>query len=372
MLHYITAGESHGHYLTAILEGFPSGLPLDLDFINGELRRRQMGYGRGDRQKIETDCVEITAGVLRKVTTGAPLGFLLTNRDFTLDQMPELHRPRPGHADLAGALKYHQGVRAVLERSSARETAMRVAVGAACKLLLKKFGIELAGHVVQLGTAQVPEKEWALPDIRRGVKGSRVNCVCRRTEAAMIRLIDRARKMGDTLGGKYEVLATGLPVGLGSHVHFERKLDARLAFLLMGQQSVKAVEIGKGTALAGVPGSAAHDEIFYSKLRGYHHKTNRAGGLTGGMTNGQDLVVRVTMKPISTLAAPLASVNMETLKGEKADFERSDICAVPAGSVIGEALVAYVLADAFLEKFGGDSIPEIRRNYDGYLKQVRA
>lgn len=372
MLNYITAGESHGHYLTAILEGFPSGLALDLDFINGELRRRQTGYGRGDRQKIEADCVEITAGIVRKVTTGAPLGFLLTNRDFTLDQMPELHRPRPGHADLAGALKYHQGVRAILERSSARETAMRVAAGTACKLLLKKFGIEIASHVVQIGTAKTPEKELTFQDLRQGVKGSLVNCVCRKTEAAMIRLIDKARKMGDTLGGKYEVRATGLPVGLGSHVHYARKLDARLAFLLMGQQSVKAVEMGSGTALAEVFGSGAHDEIFYNKSRGYYHKTNRAGGTTGGMTNGQDLVVRVTMKPISTLATPLASVNMKTRKSEKADFERSDICAVPAGSVIGEALVAYGLADAFLEKFGGDSMTEIRRNYEGYLKQIRA
>ncbi len=372
MLNYITAGESHGRYLTAILEGFPSGLPLDLDFINVELRRRQSGYGRGDRQKIEADCVEITGGMIRKVTTGAPLGFLLTNKDCTIDQMPELHCPRPGHADLAGALKYDQGIRAILERSSARETATRVAVGAVCKLFLKKCGVEIAGHVLQIGQARIPVGALTVKDIRQGVKGSPVNCVCRKTEAVMIRMIDRARKNGDSLGGKYEIRAVGLPIGLGSYVHYARKLDARLAMLLMGQQSVKAVEVGDGVALAGVLGSEAHDAIFHSMARGYHHKTNHAGGLEGGMTNGEDLIVRVTMKPISTLAKPLASVNMKTRKSAKADFERSDVCAVPAGSVIGEALVAYGLADAFLEKFGGDSIAEVRRNYEGYLKRVRA
>jgi chorismate synthase len=371
MLKYITAGESHGHYMAAILEGFPSGLVLDLDFINGEMRRRQGGYGRGGRQKIETDGVEIMGGVIRKVTTGAPLGFLLTNRDFKIEEMPELFRPRPGHADLAGSLKYDQGIRAVLERSSARETSMRVAVGAACKLLLKTFGIEIAAHVVQIGGVVLSERDLSVEEIRSRSKDSPVRCVCKKTEKAMVQAVAKAMKHGDSLGGKYEVRATGLPIGLGSYVHFERKLDARLAMILMSQQSAKAVEIGEGVALAGVPGSEAHDEIFYGKARGYFHKTNHAGGLEGGMTNGADLVVRLTMKPISTLARPLASVNMKTKKSEKADFERSDVCAVPAGSVIGEALVAYVLADAFLEKFGGDSVSEIRRNYEGYLKHVR-
>ncbi|MDD5227134.1 MAG: chorismate synthase [Candidatus Omnitrophica bacterium] len=371
MLKYITAGESHGHYMAAILEGFPSGLVLDLDFINGEMRRRQGGYGRGNRQKIETDGVEILGGVIKKVTTGAPLGFLLTNKDFKIEEMPELFRPRPGHADLAGSLKYDQGIRAVLERSSARETAMRVAVGAACKLLLRAFGIEVAAHVVQIGNAVLPEQDITVEEIRKCAKDSPVRCVCKKTEKVMMQAIARAMKNGDSLGGKYEVRATGLPIGLGSYVHFERKLDARLAMILMSQQSAKAVEIGDGVALAGVPGSEAHDEIFYGKARGYFHKTNHAGGLEGGMTNGADLVARLTMKPIATLARPLASVNMKTKKTEKADFERSDACAVPAGSVIGEALVAYTLADAFLEKFGGDSLKEIRRNYEGYLKHIR-
>ena len=371
MLNYITTGESHGRYMAAILEGFPSGLALDLEFINGELQRRQTGYGRGARQKIETDCVEIIGGVIRKITTGAPLGFLLTNKDCTLDELPELFRPRPGHADLAGALKYDQGIRPILERSSARETSMRVAVGAACKLFLKKFGVEIAGHVVQIGSVEIPEKAISMEDIRKGVKGSRVNCICRKAEEVMVRAIDKARKSGDSLGGKYEVRVTGLPIGLGSHVHYARKLDARLAMILMSQQSAKAVEIGDGVALGRVLGSEAHDEIFHSKSRGFFHKTNHAGGIEGGMTNGADLVARLTMKPISTLARPLASVNLKTKKIEKADYERSDVCAVPAGSVIGEALVAYVLADAFLEKFGGDSIREIRYNYEGYLKRLR-
>lgn len=372
MLKYITAGESHGHYMAAILEGFPSGLVLDLDYINGEMRRRQGGYGRGNRQKIETDGVEIMGGVIKKVTTGAPLGFLLTNKDFKIEEMPELFRPRPGHADLAGSLKYDQGIRAVLERSSARETAMRVAVGAACKILLKAFGIEVAAHVVQIGGVLLPERDITVEEIRKASQTSPVRCVCQKTEKAMMQAIAKAQKQGDSLGGKYEVRAAGLPIGLGSYVHFERKLDARLAMILMSLQSAKAVEIGDGVALAGVPGSEAHDEIFYGKTRGYFHKTNHAGGFEGGMTNGADLVARVTMKPISTLAKPLASVNMKTKKVEKADFERSDTCAVPAGSVIGEALVAYTLADAFLEKFGGDSLKEIRRNYENYLKHSRS
>jgi chorismate synthase len=260
----------------------------------------------------------------------------------------------------------------VLERSSARETSMRVAVGAACKLLLKAFGIEIAGHVVQIGNVTLPDEAITVEEIRKSSKDSPVRCVCKKTEKAMVQAIAKAMKKGDSLGGKYEIRASGLPIGLGSHVHFERKLDARLAMVLMSQQSAKAVEIGDGVQLAGMPGSEAHDEIFYSKARGYFHKTNHAGGFEGGMTNGADLVVRLTMKPISTLAKPLASVNMKTKRPEKADFERSDVCAVPAGSIIGESLVAYALADAFLEKFGGDSIVEIRHNYEGYLKRARS
>ena len=373
MLSYLTTGESHGKYLAAILEGMPSGLKADLNFINAELGRRQGGYGRGGRQKIETDRVEFLGGVVKGLSTGAPVGFLLANKDFKIDEMPELMRPRPGHADLAGSLKYHQNIRPVLERASARETAMRVAVGAFCKLFLKEFGIEVAAHVTQIGRAQIREEEdLTVREIRKRVQGSEVNCISRETEKEMIAAIDEVRRSKDSLGGRYEIRASGIPIGLGSCVHFEKKLDARLAHSVMSQQSVKAVEIGRGAALAGIFGSEAHDEIFYDAKKGYYHKTNRAGGIEGGMSNGADIIVRATMKPISTLARPLASVNMATKKPEKADFERSDVCAVPAGSVIGESLVAYVICDAFLDKFGGDSMHEIRRNYEGYLTQIHA
>ncbi len=373
MLNYATTGESHGQYLAAILEGMPSGLPFDMDYISVELSRRQQGYGRGGRQKIETDRVEPMGGVVKGLTTGAPIGLLLVNKDFKINEMPELFRPRPGHADLAGSLKYDQGIRPVLERASARETAMRVAVGAVCKLFLKTFGIEIASHVIQLGKARISDAELVnltVADIRKKTKDSETNCVSRETEIAMKAAVDEARRAKDTLGGQYEVRVTGVPIGLGSYVHFERKLDARLAASVMSSQSVKAVEIGAGTALAGLFGSQSHDEIFYDDKKGYTHKTNRAGGIEGGMSNGADIVIRATMKPISTLGQPLSSVNMKTKQAEKADFERSDICAVPAGSVIGESLVAYTIANEFLEKFGGDSIAEIKRNYEGYLKQI--
>ncbi len=375
MLNYITTGESHGQYLAAILEGLPSGLAFDMDYINNQLARRQLGYGRGGRQKIETDRVEILGGVVKGLTTGAPVGFLLTNKDFKINEMPELFRPRPGHADLAGSLKYHQNIRPVLERASARETAMRVAVGGASKLLLKAFGIEIASHVIQIGKGRVADKDLenlSVEDIRKKTAASETNCVSKEAEAAMKQAIDEARRQKDTLGGQYEIRISGLPIGLGSYVHYERKLDARLAASVMSSQSVKAVEIGLGAQLAGLFGSQSHDEIFYDDKKGYYHKTNRAGGIEGGMSNGADIVIRATMKPISTLGQPLASVNMKSKQAEKADFERSDICAVPAGSVIGESLAAFTVADAFLEKFGGDSIHEIRRNLEGYLKQIHA
>ncbi|MDD5217899.1 MAG: chorismate synthase [Candidatus Omnitrophica bacterium] len=371
MLRTITTGESHGQYMAAILEGMPSGLDVDLDFINSELARRQQGYGRGGRQLIEKDRVELVGGVVRQKTTGAPIGFLLRNRDFKIREMPDVFHPRPGHADLAGALKYDQNIRPVLERASARETVMRVAVGALCKLFLCEFDIEIASHVVQIGGVCVPDKEdLAIDDIRKLTKKSSVNCISRKAEKEMMKAIDAARRQGDTCGGKFEVRVSGVPIGLGSYVHFERKLDGRLAQVLMSLQTVKAVEIGRGTELAGLSGSAAHDEIFHDKKRGFYHKTNRAGGLEGGVTNGADLIVRATMKPISTLGQPLMSVNMKTRVAEQAHYERSDICAVPAGSVIGESLVATVITDAMLEKFGGDSLGEIVRNYEGYLTQI--
>lgn len=373
MLKYLTTGESHGKYLAAILEGMPSGLPVDLDFINQQLERRQKGYGRGGRQKIESDKVEILGGVLKGISTGSPIGFLLTNKDFKIDRMPELQCPRPGHADLPGALKYFQGIRSVLERASARETAMRVAVGALAQLFLKVFGIETASYVAQIGEAAVKDPgALSVEALRKHTAASEVHCPCKKVEAEMVKAIDSAYRSKNTLGGAYEIVISGVPVGLGSYVHYDRKLDGRLAQHLMSIQSVKAVEIGLGTRLAGLYGSEAHDEIFYDARKGYHHKTNRSGGMEGGMTNGNDLLIRVTMKPIATLSEPLQSVNMKTKRPEKADWERSDVCAVPAGSLIGEAVAAFVVADAFLEKFGGDSMAEIKRNYEGYLKQIHA
>ena len=371
-LQMITCGESHGKYLSAIVEGLPAGLAVDLAAINHELWRRQQGYGRGGRQKIEKDEVEILGGVVGGKTTGAPVGFLLTNKDYKIDKMPELFRPRPGHADLAGALKYDQGIRAVLERASARETAMRVAVGALTRLFLKEFGIEVVSHVVQVGRVRVPEENLSVSEIKKRVKNSQMNCAFPEAEKAMMEAIKEAMEKRDSLGGQYEVFATKVPIGLGSHVHWTRKLDGRLARALMSKQSVKAVEMGLGTKLGGLDGSEAHDEIFYNQEKGYYRKTNRAGGVEGGMSNGNDLWVRVTMKPIATLMRPLASVNMKTKKAEQAEYERSDISVVPAGSVIGEAIVAYEVANAFLEKFGGDSMREIRHSYEGYLEQVRA
>jgi chorismate synthase len=274
---------------------------------------------------------------------------------------------------LAGSLKYNQGIRAVLERSSARETVMRVAVGALCQQFLKVFKIEVASHVVRIGSAAIEETgDLTVEAIRQKTAGSEVNCISREAEKKMVEVIDKARQAKDSVGGQYEIRVTGVPIGLGSYVHFERKLDGRLAQILMSMQSVKAVEIGEGVRVGSIFGSQAHDEIFYDKKQGYYHKTNRAGGTEGGTTNGADLVVRATMKPISTLGQPLASVNMKTKEPEKADFERSDFCAVPAGSVIGASLVAYVVAASFLEKFGGDSLAEIKRNYEGYLKQLHA
>jgi len=372
MLQYITTGESHGQYLATLLEGMPAGLGVEMDFINGLLRKRQGGYGRGGRQKIEQDQVQILGGVVKGKTTGAPVGFLLVNKDFKIESMPELFRPRPGHADLVGALKYQQGIRPVLERASARETAMRVAVGALCQLFLKKFGIEVESHVVRIGPVEVPEEaSLNALEVRRRIEKSDCRCISPGKEKEMIAAIDEARRRKDTLGGCFEVRVSGVPIGLGSYVHHDRKLDGRLAQHLMSMQSVKAVEIGHGTRLGGVFGSEAHDEIFHDEKRSYYHKTNRAGGIEGGTSNGEDLVVRVTMKPISTLGQPLSSVNMQNKKPEKADFERSDHCAVPAGSLIGACLASFVVADAFLEKFGGDSIAEIERNYQGYLRQIR-
>jgi len=370
MLSYITSGESHGHYLSAILEGMPGGLKVDLSVINHELARRQGGYGRGGRMKIEKDRVEITAGVLKGRTTGAPIGLQIENRDFKIDKMPELFRPRPGHADLVGLLKYGEGIRAVLERASARETTMRVAVGAFAKLLLKPFGMVAASHVIEIGGISAGEKKLSFGDIAKKAPNSDVYCVSGAITKKMKEAIDHARRSGDTLGGFLEVRVKGCPAGMGSFVHYERKLDARIGAAMISIQAVKGVEFGIGRAFSRLPGSKTHDEIIYSKSRGYGRRTNNLGGFEGGMTTGEEIIVKVTMKPISTLRRPLRSVDINTKEVQEAAYERSDICTVPALSVICENVVMIEIANAFLEKFGGDTMQEIKRNYEGYKRQL--
>jgi chorismate synthase len=389
MLRFQTAGESHGQGLVALLEGLPAGLPIDFDYVNRELKRRQGGYGRGGRMKIETDTAQFLSGVRHGKTIGSPIAILVMNRDWenwkeamAVEDRPEsrarykaLSPPRPGHADLAGSLKYNfSEARYVLERASARETTARVAAGAVAKLFLKSFEIEVASHVVALGDVRlgdepVPfEAVWALRD-REDVM---LACVDPAVEARMKEEVDRATENRDTVGGTFEVIARGLPVGLGSCAQWDARLDGQLAQAVMSIQAVKAVEIGSGIPNAAAMGSSVHDEIGYDRVNTrFTRKTNRAGGLEGGITNGEDLVVRGYLKPISTLRRPLESVDFESKEPVKAAYERSDICVLPAGGVVGEAMVALVLARALLEKFGGDSLEETLRNYDGYLDQVR-
>ncbi|WP_258359265.1 chorismate synthase [Moorella sulfitireducens (nom. illeg.)] len=382
MLRYLTAGESHGRGLSVIIEGLPAGIPLRAEDINTWLARRQGGYGRGGRMAIERDRAEILAGVRGGYTLGSPVAIFIANRDWANWQEimapgPEARpgrivtRPRPGHADLAGGLKYHQAdLRNILERASARETAARVAAGATAAALLKELGIEVAAHVVRVGQVEVKgavdfiaaRQAWESPVYCADPEGSR----------AMVAAIEEARQKGDTLGGVVEVLATGVPAGLGSHVHWDRRLDGRLAQALMSIPAIKGVEIGAGFELATIPGSRAHDAIAYREECGFYHPTNRAGGLEGGMTNGETLVLRAAMKPIPTLMRPLPSVDFLTKEPATAAVERSDVCAVPAAAVVAWAAVAWVLAGAVLEKFGGDHLPEIQGRlaaYRQYLKE---
>jgi chorismate synthase len=382
---FLTAGESHGPSLSAIVEGLPAGLEVDFDEIDRQLRRRQGGYGRGDRQKIETDTVEIISGVRFGRTLGSPITLLVRNRDFEnwLDRMsvtpieaetPAVVQARPGHADYAGMLKYAtHDLRNILERSSARNTASLVAVGAICRGLLAECRIRVMSHVAVLGGLHVelPQAPDYL-ELERIAEESPVRVADRASEARIITAIDEAGARGDTLGGVVEVVATGCPPGLGSHVHWDRKLDSRLAAAVMGIQAIKGVEIGMGFGVAERPGSQVHDELFHDPASGFTRSSNNAGGLEGGMTNGEPLVVRAAMKPLSTLKKPLRSVNMETREAVTAHFERSDVCAVPAAGVICEAMVGIVLAEAVLEKFGGDSMEELRRNFESYLEDVRA
>lgn len=372
MLRYLTAGESHGLCLVAVLEGLPAGLPLAPSDIDGELRRRQLGYGRGARMtSIEVDRAQILSGLRGGKTLGSPLALQIPNKDASIDKLPVVTRPRPGHADLAGALKYgHEDIRNILERASARETAARVAVGAVAKRLLKEFKVEVFSHVVRMGGVQAQVEKLSAAEIRKRAEVSPLRCADPKAEEKMIRLIDKAKAAGDTLGGTIEIAALNLPVGLGSHVQWDRKLDARLAAGLIAIQAIKAVEIGAGVRVSDMFGSQLHDQIFHSKQKGFFRKTSRAGGIEGGITVGGPVTVRIHMKPLSTLRKPMMSVDIRTKKPFAATVERSDVSAVPAAGVVGEAAVAFTLADAFLEKFGGDSLQEMKRNFQGYLKQV--
>src|ERR1700722_6490142 len=382
-LRWLTAGESHGPRLTALVEGIPSGLPLLADDIDGDLARRQRGYGRGGRMKIETDRVELVGGVRGGETLGSPIAMSITNRDHQswLDRMspgplpspPEaLTRPRPGHADLAGGLKHGRyDLRDVLERASARETASRTAVGAVCRRLLAAVGIDVFAHVVAIGGAEAaPFQGVSLDEIRTRARASDLACADPAAEVRMKDAIREAAHAGDTLGGVCEVIARGVMPGLGSHVQWDRKLDGRLAQALMSIQAMKAVEIGAGFAAARTRGSEVHDPIHYdAHQHRFYRPTNRAGGLEGGITNGEPVVCRVAMKPIATLKKALASVDVRTKEAYEAAFERSDVCAVAAASVVGEAMVCIVLTDALLEKFGADSMRELVRNVQGYRSQ---
>lgn len=372
MLRYLTAGESHGKCLVGILEGLPAGLKVDIGRINQELARRQKGYGRGGRMKIEKDRVEILAGLRKNKTIGAPLALLIGNKDFKINVLPEVSSARPGHADLAGALKYNtKDIRDVLERASARETAMRVAIGAICKTLLQEFNIEVISHVTQIGKVCFQMKKMSFNQIRQKAGKSCLSCADKIAEAEMIEEINRAKRVGDSLGGIFEIVAINLPIGLGSYAHWERRLDARLAASLMSIPAVKGVEIGAGFLSASRRGSQVHDAIFYSSSKGFFRKTNHAGGLEGGITCGGPLILRCAMKPIATLRKPLASVNIKSKRPTQANVERADVCAVPACSVVGEAVVSFCLAQACLEKYSGDSLIETKRNHQGYLKQIK-
>lgn len=375
---FLTAGESHGKGLTVIIEGIPAGLPLEEDYIAADLKRRQGGYGRGLRMQIEQDRAEILSGVRHGLTIGSPIALFIQNHDWenwkeimspspVEKKVEPVTRLRPGHADLAGVVKYgFSDVRPIMERASARETAARVAVGAIARKFLQEFGIAVHSHTVAIGKVQartVSPVEWHY------VENSPVRCADAEAEKAMISAIDEAKASGDTMGGVFEVVAAGVPIGLGSHVHWDRRLDGRIAQAIMSIPAVKGVEIGGGFAIARDKGSQVHD-LLEPSADFWCHSTNRAGGIEGGMSNGEPIVVRAAVKPIPTLAKPLPSRDLQSGEKVQAHYERSDVCVVPAAGVVGEAMVIIVLAEAFTEKFGGDSLGEMQRNYHNYLNSI--
>ncbi|WP_144505291.1 chorismate synthase [Bacillus mycoides] len=388
-MRYITAGESHGPQLTTILEGIPAGLSLVANDINEELARRQKGYGRGRRMQIEKDQVQIVSGVRHGKTMGSPIALVVENRDFThwtkvmgteplteqeeKEMKRQVTKPRPGHADLNGAIKYgHKDMRNVLERSSARETTVRVAAGAVAKKILAELGIQVAGHVVEIGGVQAENIKYnSIAELQSTTEASPVRCLDEKVGKKMMQAIDDAKANGDSIGGIVEVVVEGMPIGVGSYVHYDRKLDAKLAAAIMGINAFKGVEIGIGFEAAHRPGSEVHDEILWDEVQGYRRKTNNAGGLEGGMTTGMPVVVRGVMKPIPTLYKPLQSVDIDTKEPFTASIERSDSCAVPAASVVAEAVVAWELATALIEQFGLDRIDLIRENIEKHNEYAR-
>ena len=382
-LRLTTAGESHGPGLTCILEGLPAGLRVHPEDLNGDMARRQLGHGRGGRMKIERDAADVTGGIRHGLTLGSPIALQVANRDYAnweermspwpvAGNVAEVHLPRPGHADLVGTQKYKQSdVRNILERASARETAARVAGGALCKAFLRALGVEVYSHVVQIASVHAPAPERPLaPGDFAEVDSSPVRCLDAEATKAMVREIDELRRANESLGGVFEVQAFGLVPGLGSHVSWEERLDGRLAMAICSIQAIKGVTIGDGFVVAGLPGSQAHDEIFFSADRGYHRETNRAGGLEGGMTTGCPVIVRGAMKPLPTLTKPLRSVDIDTHEPAEALRERTDSCTVPAAGVVGEAMVAFVLADAYRRKFGGDHIDDVVQAVRAYEERI--
>ncbi|MFA5367387.1 MAG: chorismate synthase [Dehalococcoidia bacterium] len=382
MFRYLTAGESHGKALTAIIDGMVAGLPLDEDYIAQDLARRQSGYGRGGRMKIEKDHAEIISGVRYGLTIGSPISLLIQNRDWenwketmsvasVSKKIEPVTRLRPGHADLAGTKKYSlDDVRPILERASARETAARVAVGAVARRFLEEFGVEIKSHTIAIGVARVGDIDVNKIDWGK-VEKSPVRCAATKAEKAMIAEIDAAKDGGDSVGGVFQVVAAGVPIGLGSHVQWDRRLDGRIAQTIMSIPAVKSVEIGNSSSVSGLKGSLTHDTIKFDKAnREWSRATNHAGGIEGGISNGEAIVVEALIKPIPTLSKPLPSVDLKTGKRVDAHIERSDVCVVPAAGVIGEAMLAIVLADAMLEKFGGDHLKETIRNFKNYIKTI--
>lgn len=384
-MRYLTAGETHGPQLTAIIEGLPSNMNFSFEYINEQLQRRQKGYGRGRRMQIEQDTARVVGGVRHGRTTGAPVALVIENKDWknwstVMNVEPiegddkekrRVHRPRPGHADLNGGLKYNlKDLRNVLERSSARETAARVACGAVARMLLAEFGIKVAGQVIRIGAVEAKRMDLPIDELIRITEESPVRVADKEAEAKMIELIDRVKADGDSIGGIVECIVEGVPAGLGSHVQWDRKLDGRIARAVVSINAFKGVEFGIGFEAGELPGSEVHDEIMHDAERGFYRASNRLGGFEGGMTNGMPIVVRGVMKPIPTLYKPLRSVDIDTKEPFTAQVERSDACAVPAASVVMENVVAWEVAVAFMEKFGGDSIEEIRANYQNYLAQM--